>query len=95
MRYLRFWMTGAYKSDELSGLRGQYGESLHDDTLLYDFDRVGERWVCQRWISLITDPDSHAKRVICEHEDLFFCMVAAELDAKRIVESMLETEDDF
>ena len=95
MRYLRFWMTGVYPTDELTGLRGQHNLVGSDETLLHDFDRVGERWICQRWEYLPTDPDAHAKRLICEHEDVFFCMTAAELDAKRIVESMLETEDDF
>ena len=95
MRYLRFWMIGIYPSDELTGLRGQHNLVGSDDTLLYDIDLVGERWICQRWEYLPTDPDAHAKVLILAANSCFACMVAAELDAKAIVESMLETEDDF
>lgn len=93
MRYIRFWLTGEYKTDNLTGLRGQYGDSGQDDTLLYDIDQINGRWVCQRWIHLETDPDAHAKVLVWESDDLFACLMAAELDAKAIVESMNEIEE--
>lgn len=93
MRYLRFWMTGEYKTEELTGLRGQWGESGEDDTLLYDIDLIDGRWVCQRWIFLPSDPDAHAKKLVWSSDDCFACLMAAELDAKAIVETMNEIAD--
>lgn len=94
MRYLRFWLTGTYPEDELCGLRGQYGLTGSDETILYDIDKIDDRWICQRWIHLITDPDAHAKILVWASDDVFACIMAAEMDAKAIVESMLETESD-
>lgn len=81
MRYMRFWMTGPLNSEELTGIRGQCGES-GDDPDLYEIVRDGDEWKCLRWVHLETDPDAHAFKEIAKAADCFTCMVAAENDAK-------------
>lgn len=90
MRYMRFWLTAPYGSDEFTGLRGQYGDS-GDDPLLYDIVREGDEWVCLLWLHLVTDPDAHAKREIARG-DCFACMAAAELHAAGYLEVAAESE---
>jgi len=79
MRHVRFWLTAPYGSDELTGIRGQCGDS-GDDPLLYDIVREGDAWVCLLWLHLVTDPDAHAKKEIARG-DCFACMAAAERHA--------------
>lgn len=91
-RYVRFWMTAPFDSEELTGLRGQCGMSGVDDVQLYDIVRDGDDWVCLLWLRLETDPDAHAKRELARG-DCFACMVAAELHARQMDE--LEAEEDY
>lgn len=91
-RYVRFWLTGPFNSDDITGMRGQYGMSGVDDVQLYEIVKEGDRWRLLRWLDLKTDPDAIAQKEIFSSEDCFACMVAAENDAKSIEEQAWEEE---
>lgn len=85
MRYVRFWLTSAGRTEELVSIRGQYGQT-EDDPQLYEISHRDGVWKCLKWIYLETDPDAHAFQEIESAADCFSCMVAAELDARKMAE---------
>jgi len=93
MRYIRFWLTAPYQSDELTGIRGQSGDT-GDDPDLYEIVQQDGLWKCLKWLHLRTDPDAHAFKEIASAADCFSCMVAAELDAQRCADDMSDIDQE-
>lgn len=93
MRYVRFWLTAPYKSNELTAIRGQWGETGEEPELYEIYEKDGV-WKCLRWLHLVTDPDAHAFKEIASTADCFSCMVAAENDAKQLAEASAEDSED-
>lgn len=88
MRYVRFWLTAPYGSEELTAIRGQCGDT-GDDPTLYEIVRDGDGWKCLKWLRLETDPDAHAFKELASG-DCFACIVAAEKDAQEMEEGEYE-----
>ena len=80
MRYVRFWLTAPYGSEEITGIRGQCGET-GDDPTVYEIVKEGDVWKCLLWLRLATDPDAHAFKELATG-DCLTCMAAAEWHAQ-------------
>ena len=92
-RYLRFWLIGDYKTNQLTAIRGQYGTSGDDDLLLFDIVPRDGKWRVDLWIHLETDPDALAKRTIGIEDDCFRAMVTAENYAAFCIKYEIENEE--
>lgn len=90
MRHIRFWLTGTYPEDQITGVRGQ----VVDSDQLYEITLKDGKWSCWRWIYFVTDPDGWSYKQVPADDDLFSCMVAAENDAKAIAQAEAESEYD-
>lgn len=94
MRHMRFWLTGTYPGDTITGIRGQ----VVDSDQLYEITQKDGKWSCWRWVTHITD-DGWGYQQVPAADDLFSCMAAAENDAKAAQEAMdeaaWEDEEDY
>lgn len=94
MRYMRFWLTGTYPEDKITGVRGQ----VVDSDQLYEITQKDGKWSCWEWITFEHD-DGWSYRPVPAADDLFSCMAAAEAHAKAAQKAMdeqvwEESEDD-
>lgn len=86
-RLLRFWLTGTYPEDKISGVRGQ----VVDSDQLYEIAQKDGKWQAFEWITHEFD-DGWGYRPVGEPGDLFSALAAAEADAQEAQKAAAELE---